>query len=76
MDDMLHVHRSISLTECSQLQSACLTSLASSTLDNLTLEREFSGAALEQVRILRKELGFDIPHLTPAEEKQCKRIHR
>jgi hypothetical protein len=76
VDDMLHVHRSTSPTESSQLQSACLTALASSTLDNLTLEREFSGAALEQVRKLRKELGFDIPHLTPLEEQHCKRIHR
>ena len=76
VDDMLYVHRSASPTECTQLQSACLTALASSTLDNLTLEREFSGEALEQVRTLRKELGLDISHLTPLEEKQCKRIHR
>ncbi|KAG0555906.1 hypothetical protein KC19_11G011600 [Ceratodon purpureus] len=76
VDDMLHVHRSISTTECPQLQSACLTVLASSKLDNLTLEREFSGEAPEQVRKLRKELGFDTTHLTPVEEKQCKRIHR
>lgn len=76
VDDVLHVHRSASSTECAQLQSACLSALAASSLDNLTLEREFSGEALEQVRRLRKELGLEFSHLTPAQEKQCKRIHR
>jgi len=76
VEDVLHVHRSASTSECTQLQSACLTALASSTLDNVTLERELSGAALEQVRKTRKELGLDVSHLTQAQEKQCKRIHR
>lgn len=76
VDDILRVHRSVSNTECSQLQSVCLAALASSTLDNVTLDKEFSGAALEEVRKLRVELGYNISHLAPLQEMQCKRIHR
>lgn len=76
VENMLLVHRSASTTECSQLQSVCLATLASSTLDNLTLDKEFSGAALEEVRKLRMELGRNISHLAPLQEMQCKRIHR
>ncbi|XP_024359583.1 regulatory protein NPR4 [Physcomitrium patens] len=76
VEDMLHVYRSASAIECSQLQSVCLTTLASSKLDNLTVEKEFSGAALEEVRRMRMELGNGISHLAPLQEMQCKRIHR
>lgn len=76
MEDMLHVYRSASAIECFQLQSVCLTTLASSKLDNLTVEKEFSGAALEEVRRMRMELGNGISHLAPLQEMQCKRIHR
>jgi len=76
VEDMLHVHRLISTIDCSQLQSVCLAALASSTLDNVTLDKEFSGAALEEVRKLRVELGRNISHLAPLQEMQCKRIHR
>jgi regulatory protein NPR1 len=76
VDDMLRIHQSVYTTDCTQLQSACVTALASSALDNLTLDKEFSGAALERVKKLRVELGNHISHLAPLQEMQCKRIHR
>lgn len=76
VDDVLHVHRSSSSFECAQLHSACLNVLASSKLDMLSLEREFSGESLEQLRKVRKESGLDSSHLSPDQEKQCRRIYR
>ncbi|KAG0609169.1 hypothetical protein M758_8G163200 [Ceratodon purpureus] len=76
VDDMLRIHHSTSTTKCTQLQSACLTALASSKLDNLTLEKQFFGVILERVKKLRVEFGNHLSHLAPLQEMQCKRIHR
>ncbi|XP_024403980.1 BTB/POZ domain and ankyrin repeat-containing protein NPR1 [Physcomitrium patens] len=76
VDDMLHVYRSTAISECSELKSMYLTALASSSLDNLTAEKEFSGAALQQVRRFPKELRPGMLHLSASQEKQRKRIHR
>lgn len=76
MDNVVHILNSACTNESAELQSLCLSAIASSNIDNITLEKEVRGAMLEQVRQIRIELGSDAPYLDSAQESQCKQIHR
>lgn len=76
VDNVVHILNSACTNESAELQSLCLSAIASSNIDNVMLEKEIRGAMLEQVRQIRIELGSDAPDLDSAQESQCKQIHR
>jgi hypothetical protein len=76
VDDILLILAVADAHSALHLHSMCLQVIAHSELSILTLEKELSKSAMEEVVDLRRRLGVPELDMDSPKAKQCKRIYR
>jgi hypothetical protein len=76
VDDILLILAVADAHSALHLHSMCLQVIAHSELSILTLEKELSKSAMEEVVDLRRRLGVPELDMDSQQAKQCKRIYR
>ncbi|CAM6007436.1 unnamed protein product [Sphagnum balticum] len=76
VDDILLILAVADAHSALHLHSMCLQVIAHSELSILTLEKELSKSAMEEVVDLRRRLGVPELDMDSPQAKQCKRVYR